>query len=167
MSFRRFATVLLEGLATKIGKRLGLQFYLQGYWTDRKIVNVHAIGELLKTYETVDVADITRAVAGGAGYTSVAAIPAGKRYTIFMVRIVRDSGDGTLTLVHVCKDDGSDPMQIYSQTAGSGVSIMPADLTFPLVVEDGYGIQAYCNALTGDSSWSLKVYAATEDAIGA
>lgn len=106
-------------------------------------------------YDVRDWGDFTRAVAGGAGVTNILTVPEWERIIVESISVARVSGDGTLTLLNAISRSGGNEVNLRSQTAASGIYLNESVLGFPHVFDRDMGIQAYCNALTGDTVWKV------------
>ena len=116
--------------------------------------------DLLKT-ATISRITVERTAVAGAGYaTGNTPIPAGKRWQILAISVLRASGDGTLSQFRVL--DGTRSCVIYAVTATATPNTEM--LSQPVPMEEGWDIQAYVAAITGDTVWTFDFLHYEEDA---
>lgn len=119
--------------------------------------------ELAKETDLYVLGSITRATASGAGQTTVATVPDDKKMTVQAISVIRQSGDGTLTnLYFVDKGAAAGQAQLFTQAAAANLHTLV--LAQPIPLDAGFGINAYCDALTGDTAWNVNLVCQVEDA---
>ena len=106
-------------------------------------------------YDVRDWGDWTRATASGAGRTNILKVPDWERIILYQIHATRTGGDGTLTNLYIVSRSETNEVLLHDQSASSAINTYEGQLAFPIVMDRDMGVQAYCNALSSDSTWKV------------
>lgn len=137
---------------------------LQDLELDEKVVPQISIDYLLRNWDCRGWANITQAAATGTGLSETdVEVSEGRRYNIRGIRINRTGGDGTITHAYVMNNERTRYCALKVQTAAASMDILPADIPYPLIMDEDMKLGLEIAAISSNSTWAVWWYGSVED----